>query len=413
MQKRIHQLKAPVFSLNRFFHGRKKALPCWVAGRFYPGNKLYYQLKSQNLSIQCEKTGYEPQLKIGDWIAVQLLSKKNKIYQTAKCHVLSSGRSQWKTTEFSYENKGQTLQDWQSFLTAVKDFFCSEGLAYASTPSLVQCPGTEPHLMAFETALLVNGQASKIYLPTSPEMHLKKLLCQDWTDFFEIKKCYRNGELSPIHQAELTILEWYRAFYTTPELIRENYRLLSFLQKKDFFKISLPQAKIYTMRELFKKHLGFSLTPQTSKKDMLSLVKDHQLVCCAEDHFEDLFFLIFLNKIETELPKQTPVFICDYPPQLRAFSQLKPGGWADRFELYWRGMELANAFYEVIDPEEQKKIFEEQMKQRKDAVPFDSELISFMRQGMPPVSGIAMGLDRLFLAIYKKEDLKQTRLFPL
>ena len=406
-------MKAHVFSLSRFFHGKEKALPCWLAGRFYPGNKLCYQLTSQNLSIQCKKTGDEPQWKTGDWIAVQLLSKKNKIYQTAECRVLSSCLSQWKTAEFSYENKGQILQDWQSFLTAVKDFFCSEGLAYASTPGLVPCPGTEPHLMAFETSLLVDGQARKVYLPTSPEMHLKKLLCQDWTDFFEIKKCYRNGELSPIHQAELTILEWYRAFYTTQDLIKESYRLLSFLQKKAFFKISLPQAKVYTVRELFKRHLGFSLTPQTSRKDMLFLVKDHQLVCCSEDHFEDLFFLIFLNKIEIKLSKQTPVFVCDYPPQLRAFSRLTSKGWADRFELYWRGMELANAFYEVIDPREQKTLFEEQMRQRKDDIPFDSDLVSFMRQGMPPVSGIAMGLDRLFLAIYKKEDLKETRLFPL
>ena len=123
--------------------------------------------------------------------------------------------------------------------------------------------------------------------------------------------------------------------------------------------------------------------------------------------------MIFLNRIEPKLPKQTPVFICNYPPQLRAFSRLNSQGWADRFELFWQGLELANAFYEVINLKEQKNLFEHHIEQRKDKVPWDKELISFMKQGMPPVSGIAIGLDRLFLAIYKKEDLKETRLFPL
>ena len=88
-------------------------------------------------------------------------------------------------------------------------------------------------------------------------------------------------------------------------------------------------------------------------------------------------------------------------------------GWADRFELYWRGLELANAFYEVTDSREQSSLFKEHLKQRKDSVPADRELLSLMNQGMPPCSGIAMGLDRLFLAIYKKEDLSETGLFPL
>ena len=125
------------------------------------------------------------------------------------------------------------------------------------------------------------------------------------------------------------------------------------------------------------------------------------------------FFLVFLNHVEPKLPRQAPVFVCDYPPRLRAFARLNPQGWADRFELFWGGLELANAFYEVIDPKEQEDLFKHHVEQRKDKVPWDKELISFMRQGMPPVSGIALGLDRLFLAVYKKRDLKETRLFPL
>lgn len=406
-------MKTSVFSISRFFYGKKKLLPCWIAGRFYSEDWPHYHLKSQGLSLSCKALDFKTKPKKGDWIAVQFLSKEKNIYQTTDCRILSPNQGISGSEDFSYENKGKILQDWQSFLTAVKNFFYSEGLAYAETPGLVSCPGTEPHLKVFETVLNINKLSKKMYLPTSPEMHLKKLLCQDWTDFFEIKRCYRNGELSSIHQAELTLLEWYRAFYSTKDLIEESYRLISFLEKEDFFKIPLLSAKIFTVQDLFKKYLNFSLHPDTSQRELFSLLKSLDLPGSPEDSFEDLFFLIFLNKIEPKIPKSAPVFICNYPPQLRAFAQLNSDGWADRFELYWQGMELANAFFEVTDPEEQKQLFEEHLRQRKDNVPFDEELVSLMKRGFPPVSGIALGLDRLFLVIYKQKNLRNTRLFPL
>ena len=402
-----------VFSLNRFFHRGEKILPCWLAGRFYPKSKFYFQLKSQNLSINCKKPGDRLQVKTGAWLAVKLLSKENNIYQISEYKILSSSLSRFKEADFSYKRKGEIIQNWRNFLRAVKDFLYSEGLAYTETPSLVLCPGTEPHLQAFQTRLATNGKSKKMYLPTSPEMHLKKLLCQDWTDFFEIKKCYRNGELNRLHQAEFILLEWYRAFYSTNELMKETYKLLSFLQKKDFFKVPLPKAKIHTVQELFKKHLDFSLTSQTSKKEIIPLLRKHGLIFDLKDSFEDLFFNLFLNRIEPKLPQHIPVFICNYPPQLRGFSKLTDQGWADRFELYWRGMELANAFYEVTDRTEQLSLFKSHIQQRKDSMPIDRELLQLMKGAMPPSSGIAMGLDRLFLAIYKKQSLTETRLFPL
>lgn len=388
-------------------------MPCWLAGRYYPQSSLCFQLKSQGLSVDCKQMGLKFKLKTGGWIAVKLLSKDNNKYRVSEYKALNSPVVEFRESGFSYSQKGRVVQAWENFLNAVKEFFYFKGLAYADTPGLVQCPGTEPHLKAFQMDLEVDGQSQKVYLPTSPEMHLKKLLCQDWTDFFEIKKCYRNGEFSRLHQAEFTLLEWYRAFYSTEELMRETYDLLSFLQKKDFFKVPLPQTQIYTIQELFKKHLDFSLTPKTSQKEMLSLLPDQNLSNPSELGFEDVFFLIFLNHIEPKLPRQTPVFVCNYPPQLRAFSRLNSEGWANRFELFWQGLELANAFYEVIDPKEQKSLFKKHIEQRRDGAPWDKELISLMKQGMPPVSGIALGLDRLFLAIYKKKDLRETRLFPL
>ncbi len=402
--------KNTVFSLSRFFHLGQKPLPCYVAGRCFPEGPHRYRLSSQGLSILCETL--DSSLNAGAWHVVKLLSKKGSVYQAEKAFSLGPYSSS-SVSEFSYQSKGQVLRDWQDFLHTVESFFSSEGLAPAFSPTLVNCPGTEPHLKPFQTQWLNKGQTQKMYLATSPELHLKKLLCQDWTDFFEIKTCYRNGESGPNHQAEFTLLEWYRAFYSTNQLMRECGKLLSFLKKKVFFKAPLPPVQIFSMEELFKKFLNFTLSPQTSKKDLFCLLQKEGFKVSSKDSFEDLFFLIFLNKIECQLDVEIPTFICDWPPQLRAFARLNLAGWADRFELYWQGFELANGFFEVIDPEEQKELFKEQIQQRKDSIPPDEQLLALMQEGMPPVSGVALGLDRLFLAMSKKKDLRDIRLFPL
>ena len=410
-----------ILSLSRFYHKRTKKLPCWVAGRFFNKSQKYFFLKSQTQSLLCEKNHIETSIKEASWMAVELLSKKRKYYQIGKHFILNAPRSSFTEKDFSFQKKGMILREWRKFLRVVEDFCVKEGLSYSSTPHLVKCPGTEPHLKALKTSF------KKTYLATSPEMHLKRLLCQDWTDFFEIKTCYREEEISPHHQVEFTLLEWYRAFYSSAELLRETYKLLLFLKEKGFCNSVLPY-KVFTVAELFKEHLDFSLTPKSSKQDLMFLLAKHKL--SGFDHsgsqphkdshslksgisFEDIFFLLFLNKIEPHLPTKTPVFICDYPPQLRAFSQINRKGWADRFELYWRGFELANAFYEVINPLEQRELFQKQLQQSKGDLPLDKELLKDMEMAMPPVSGIALGLDRLFLALLEKQNLKQIRLFPL
>ena len=433
-----------ILSLSRFYHNQRRKLPCWVAGRFFNKSSRRFFLKSQAQSLLCDKNRLSFSIKEASWVAVELLSKKKNCYQMGEYLVLNTPSSSFIEENYSYQKKGMILQAWRKFLKAVEDFCIKEGLAYSSTPHLVKCPGTEPHLKALKTSF------KKTHLITSPEMHLKRLLCQDWTDFFEIKTCYREEAISPHHQVEFTLLEWYRAFYSSKELMRETYKLLLFLQEKDFCKV-LPY-KVFTVAELFKKYLDFSLTPKSSKRDLMFLIEKHKLTSSLsssalnfepsspshrvgpshkvshsresgnlqnsnqthiKDSFEDLFFLLFLNKIEPKLPKTTPVFICDYPPQLRAFAQINLKGWADRFELYWQGLELANAFYEVIDPLEQKKIFQDHLKHRKDGLTLDKELLKDMKMAMPPVSGVALGLDRLFLAVCNKKDLKQIRLFPL
>ncbi|MDE0518201.1 MAG: hypothetical protein OXH36_01395 [Bdellovibrionales bacterium] len=122
-----------------------------------------------------------------------------------------------------------------------------------------------------------------------------------------------------------------------------------------------------------------------------------------------------MNKIEPHLDQKTPLIIYDYPPFQKAYARIGPQGWASRFELFWKGMELANAFDEVITKEEQNNRFEEdackRLKWGKQTVPSAYRLLDDMQAGMPPCSGIALGLDRLFLAFKGLNSIDQIRLF--
>lgn len=382
-----------LYSLTRFFQA-KPSCPFWIAGRFYPQKDSYFELQSQGLKQVCFlENASNLKAKSQDWIAVEVYKQDKGIFYCKNYQVLSCCEK-----PYSPDLKSVSLnQDWAQFLEAVYQFFKERGLLHVQTPHLVSCPGTEPHLNPFETKFL--GDNQKIFLITSPEMHLKKLLCQDWTDFFEIKTCFRNGESSLTHSPEFQMLEWYRAFFSLNELIQEVFDLILFLSEKSWFKGQKLSCKTYSMQDLFLKHLNFKLTPQTTQKDLLSFLKTTNIPIPKQKTFEDLFHLIFLNCIEPHLDSDQVIAIHNYPPLLRAYSQINAEGWASRFEVYLRGQELGNAFYEVISPQEQTEIFKQHLKERKDQVPPDQELIANMEQGMPPCSGIAIGLNRLFLAL--------------
>ena len=341
-------------------------------------------------------------LKTGDWVQAEIVKVGGKYELKTWKKLCGEFKSNGKI------NSAVTVQEnWNGFLNSVKDFFSRRGLALVATPTLVESPGTEPHLLPFQLEqILPNNKKRVRFLPTSPEMHLKKLLCQGWTDIFEIKKCFRNGELSSSHQPEFYMLEWYRAFFSLKQLIGDVEALLKHLSREDFFTGYLKPMEIQTVSDLFLKHLNFHLTPKTSQKELVQLLDKHQISFSPPGTWEECFHLLFLNKIESCLCEETPLIVRDYPVCLRGFSRLNHRGWADRFELYWRGFELANAFYEVTDPLEQERIFQSHLQQRMDPIPADGELLQLMKtQGMPPCSGIALGLDRLFAALCGKRDI--------
>jgi lysyl-tRNA synthetase class 2 len=177
--------------------------------------------------------------------------------------------------------------------------------------------------------------------------------------------------------------------------ISEKFKSSGF-KKENILKIS--------MKELFYKKLNKGY----SREELISVLGEVDKKDYSALGYDDIFFLVFLNYIEPHLP-EGPVFIFDYPPELAALSRIEEGR-ARRFEIYWKGVELGNAFYELKDAKEQKNRFLEEKKKReelgKESFLPDQDLISALEKGIPDVSGIAIGLDRLFMIFLGHKDFR-------
>lgn len=307
--------------------------------------------------------------------------------------------------------------EWSQFKQQIRAFFLSHDFTEAQTPTLVPSPGTEPYLDVFTTELIYGKHRRTFYLPTSPEFHLKKLVAQGNTRIFEIKSCFRNGELSEHHQPEFQMLEWYRAYAGLDAIIDDLRALLAHLQA-EFPQKKIENLKVVTMAELFFEQCsGFELRPDTSRDQLFELCERLSLRPMKNDTWDDLFFRVVIEKIEPSLDRETPTIVRDYPQPQAALARLSEDGWAQRFELYWQGLEIANAFDELNDPKQNEDRFKSDLEKRKlsgrESHAVDQELVASFYSGMPPAGGIALGVERLFMALFEIKDISQIKSFPI
>ncbi|HEY8270594.1 MAG TPA: EF-P lysine aminoacylase EpmA [Pseudobdellovibrionaceae bacterium] len=315
----------------------------------------------------------------------------------------------------------ETLRLWQDYVYWLREFFRQQGFVEIATPSLVKCPGTEPSLDVFSTEFINGSRKEKLYLPTSPELHLKKALSLGAEKIFEIKNVFRNGEVTDHHQPEFTMIEWYRAYVDLQSIKADVTSLVNYLvQKIPAFKNSLgPSAgfKSFTVQQLFLQHCGFDFKPNTSAEQLKALAEKLKVDVRSATSIDDYFFLLFMEKIETQFAPECVTFVEKYPPYQAALARISTDGWGDRFEVYWQGLELANAFHELNDPMAQKQRFAEDIAKKrslkKEEVPLDSEFMQCLEAGMPPSAGIALGVERLFMALTGIKNISEIRLFPM
>jgi lysyl-tRNA synthetase class 2 len=309
-------------------------------------------------------------------------------------------------TEHILKNKND-LESRSQIIRLMRDFFWSQDFTEVETPLLVRLPGQEPNLSPMpvsfhnEKNILYSG-----YLHTSPEYAMKKMLAAGFTKIFSICKCFRDHEsFGGLHNPEFTMIEWYRTQADFTKIMDDIDGLLRYLISHLSFKIpsllaNFEKCERIHMRDLWQKYIGINLDSYLDRSSLYQLCLEKKYNVKKDEKYEELFYRIFLNEIEPHLGEKNPTIVHHYPGPMAALAKLSDTepGYAERFELYLNGIELANAFSELTNSEEQLTRLEQEQKERqkmkKDTYDIDKEFIKAVAL-MPPSAGIALGVDRL------------------
>ncbi|MBN9555149.1 MAG: EF-P lysine aminoacylase GenX [Alphaproteobacteria bacterium] len=284
--------------------------------------------------------------------------------------------------------------------------------------ALAASPGNEAHLHAFKTdRIRADGAAQTLYLHTSPEFAAKKLLAAGETRIFEFARVFRNRERTALHAPEFTMLEWYRAgadvdavMADTAALVREAARIAGTraLRYRGHDCDPFAEMERLSVADAFRIHAGIELldmldTRGMGDRDMFATRARRAGFSVADDDgWSDIFSRVLAASVEPRLGRGRLTLLTDYPRQEAALARPKPSDprLSERFELYACGVELANGFGELTDPEEQRARFEAEMDEKQrvhgERYPLDEEFLTALAQ-MPPASGVALGFDRLVM----------------
>jgi len=306
----------------------------------------------------------------------------------------------------------------------IRSFFVQRQVLEVETPLLSQAMGTDPHLDYFETRDFIDGSKSsgkEFFLMTSPEFHMKRLLAAGFGDIWQFCKAFRCGESGHRHNPEFTMLEWYRVHWDWHQLMQEVQDLVQSIAQTRSTPAALliQQAwKKITWQEAYIHFVGInpleaSVSDFAQKAIELNLpqLPDSSSLSNWQDYF-------MTSLIEPQLGFDAPTYLTHYPATQAALAQLDSTDprFAKRFELYIHGIELCNGYQELIHAEEQKKRFVLDLQERKDLhkrlPPIDSLFLQALEAGMPPCSGVALGVDRLVMLLLDKENLEDVLLFP-
>lgn len=305
---------------------------------------------------------------------------------------------------------------------AIRDFFKSESFLETTTPPIVENPGMETHIHPFAIRSVAKKQNLDLYLQTSPEFFMKKLLSLGHQKIFNLSYSFRDESSSPIHRSQFLMLEWYRAQSRYETIMDDCEKLFTFChsflnEHQAPMKLSLDKIKFerMTIQELFFEYLKFDILEFLDTKDLREkIAKDFKQVplptVTTPMQWDDFYFLLFLNTIEPKLLDRPYLLLYEFPHHLAALATLKESDprVCERFEIYIQGIELCNCFNELRDLEKQKARFEMQAQQKKSLydyrLPTPTVLYSALEKGFPPSSGIALGVERLLLALTKVEN---------
>jgi len=298
-------------------------------------------------------------------------------------------------------------------LAKIRAFFAEHEVMEVDTPLLASAPVTDLHLHALSCHYRGPGadQGRKLYLQTSPEFAMKRLLAAGSGPIYQICPAVRDGEAGRRHNPEFTILEWYRPGWDHHRLMDEVDKLLAAI-------LGCGSAERLSYASTFKRYAGFEVFDETDAA--LRLRVQELGVCDVEGLLrDDLFDLVLTHVIEPRLGHCQPTFIHDYPASQASLARVRDEDppLAERFEVFAEGIELANGYHELVEPMEQKRRFEADIKMRErqglPTVPIDERLLAALEHGLPDCSGVALGVDRLIMLAAGTRNIADVLTFPI
>ena len=327
--------------------------------------------------------------------------------------IFNKGIPMFEQTQWQPSASIKNLLTRAKLIEEIRRFFTDRGLLEVETPVLSEFGVTDVHLATFSTEFIspFGEQSKTLWLSTSPEYHMKRLLAAGSGPIFQIGKVFRNEEAGNRHNPEFTMLEWYRPHFDMYRLINEVDDLLQQI-------LECPPAESMSYQFAFQQYVG--LDPLSADlAELVEKAKKHQLMGAENESRDTLLQFLFSAVVEPQIGQDAPVVVYHFPASQAALAQISSEDLrvAERFEFYYKGLELANGFHELSDAREQLRRFQQDNLQReKMGLPvrtIDTRLLSALQAGIPNCSGVALGVDRLLMIAMGAEHIKEVISFAI
>lgn len=314
---------------------------------------------------------------------------------------------------FAPSTSVEVLKQRHEFLKGVREFLDQRGYVEVDTPLLSGAATGHHDLSLFKTEYVTDSGRQTLFLQPSPESAMKRLLAAGSGPIYQICKAFRNGDEGDLHNPEFSILEWYRPGFDHFDLMSE---FSTFLEEV----LGYRGTERITYQNLFQDKVG--IDPHTSETSLLreAAIEAGLRVDKVQSYSRDRLLRVIMDGyIEPTLGEDGPVFIYHYPASQACFAKMRGEAEpvAERFEVYIKGIEIANGYHEATDPEEQRRRIEVENERRRPLglppIPVDERLISALESGLPDCSGVAVGIDRLVMIGLNLSTIDDVVAFPI
>jgi len=329
-----------------------------------------------------------------------------------------SGSGQWRPVA---DIDNMRVRAWM--LSRIRDYFSLHSVLEVETPVLSHAGNPDVQIESFVSHYAGPGGERELYLQTSPEFAMKRLLAAGTGSIYQICKCFRNADNSRLHNPEFTMLEWYQTGFDHHQLMTDVESMLKHLGACAQ-ETAIPR---FTYQQLFETYAGFDphlLSVEQLEQEIARLQINFHVNKGADETVglgldrDQCLDLILTHVIEPQLQDKGLIFVYDYPASQASLARIRPGNpaVAERFELFANGVELANGFNELTDKAEQQQRFDRDVEVRsankQDKILPDQYLIDALDAGLAPCAGVALGLDRLLMFMTAKASLTEVLAFP-